>query len=244
MEGGTEELEGWRWWTCSSIRRGIYSVQLMHFLQIKLTAWAKREFCKKFQHDDPVHMTAFQHQTLQTHSQNGRLDWIILNYLWCGCHSNCQPHRRCMLFSVLHIFTTALCIGHYWLHSGLAVLNDQQEDKHIQSLPNPGSSEAYAGRMQISHTDPQSGWVRGNNTLWVGPSLIHWRPVWAFIWDGKKQGNCSHGHYIYTIRLYNNPRATLSADVYHPVTHRHRDSCCPHCPHMSAIPWRGDTAEW
>lgn len=65
------------------------------------------------------------------HTQNGWLLSLPFLIVLCGCYGNCHP-LRWMLFSVLHIFITNLCSGHYWLHSG------------------PGWAEWPAGRQTYS----------------------------------------------------------------------------------------------
>lgn len=90
-----------------------------------------------------------------------------------------------MLSSVLHIFITDLCNGQYWLRSGPAwpewPAGRQTYSAISQSwqLWQRHMQETWqSGEEDFPHTDT-SGWVRGNNAMWVCPSLIHWRStVW------------------------------------------------------------------
>lgn len=109
--------------------------------------------------------------TADSHTQNGRL---LSPFSHCVVLLPQQLSARSgwMLSSVLHVFITDPCSGHYWLRSEL---NDLQEDTHIQPLAGHFFlSEPYAGNM----AEQRGGYPTHSHeseviTHWVYPSLIH-----------------------------------------------------------------------
>lgn len=117
----------------------------------------------------------------------------------CGCHGNCQPQPLDAFLCSPHLHYRSMQWPLLAPARGLAELNDLQERQTYSAISQTWQlwgrhmQETWQSRAaeNIPHTDT-SGWVRGNNALWVCPSLIHWRS--AQYERVTIKGNCTHGY--------------------------------------------------
>lgn len=129
-------------------------------------------------------------------TQNGRpISLPPLIVLW-GCYGKCLT-LLWMPLSVLHIFITDLCSGHYWLRSGPGwaewPAGRQTYSAISQTWQHAGRHiHRKHGRVEqgISHAQAQA--VESEIlTHWVCPSLIDW-------------GDTTWAHFYFSIRIKGN----------------------------------------